>query len=171
MILMSARRGDEGVKMRVRYFGITDEISECGHCGRRGLKKTVMLFVLDADGNAEELSYFGTACAARALGTTAARVKRQAEDAERKRQAEIKRLKLWLSTPDITGRTLQMVRVKWNGAVRSVGTPEGVVMRGSVEVDGVTYGPSEGEGRGFIGFARAQEAAYQRELDALLAGR
>jgi len=50
-----------------RYIGITDECVECQCCGKTGLRSTVILAVLDADQNAEDVTYYGSTCAARAL--------------------------------------------------------------------------------------------------------
>lgn len=61
--------------MNVRYIGITDEETTCGHCGRVDLARTVVLEWLDADGNGTgEVSYFGSTCAARALAARGVRV-------------------------------------------------------------------------------------------------
>lgn len=51
-----------------RYIGITDECVECQKCGKTQLRSTVVLAVLDADGNTEDVTYYGSSCAARALG-------------------------------------------------------------------------------------------------------
>jgi len=51
-----------------RYIGITDECVECQKCGKTELRSTVVLAVLDADGNTEDVTYYGSTCAARALG-------------------------------------------------------------------------------------------------------
>lgn len=75
----------EGNEMNFRYYGTCDDIQECQHCGRTELKKTVMLQMLDADGNPEELTYYGTSCAARALGVKAAAVTRLAIEADTRR--------------------------------------------------------------------------------------
>lgn len=50
-----------------RYLGITDECVECQHCGKTQLRSTVVLAILDVDGNIEEVTYYGSTCAARAL--------------------------------------------------------------------------------------------------------
>ena len=55
---------------KFRFAGITDECVECQRCGKPDLKSTVVLEVLDADGNGGEFTYFGSTCAARALGGT-----------------------------------------------------------------------------------------------------
>lgn len=51
-----------------RYLGITDECVECQQCGRTELRSTVVLAILDADGNTEDVTYYGSTCAAKALG-------------------------------------------------------------------------------------------------------
>lgn len=75
-----------------RYLGSTDDVLRCDHCGRIDLTHTVVLELLDADGNVDEVVYFGSTCAARALSgrfgakVTAADVRRgvkAAEDAAR----------------------------------------------------------------------------------------
>jgi hypothetical protein len=55
------------VTEKFRYLGVTDECVECQRCGKVDLKATIVLAVLDTDGNEEEITYFGSTCAARAL--------------------------------------------------------------------------------------------------------
>ena len=148
--------------MQVEYFGITDEVDECGHCGKQGLRKAVMLFVLDAEGNREELIYFGTTCAARALNLRNSQVMRAAEDAERTRQEKIRRLTLQLTDMDPMGRFPMETRRVWGAATRNGGT---------VAVEGVDYGPKCGEGRMFLGFATAIVAEWKRQLAFLTNGK
>jgi hypothetical protein len=52
---------------KFRYIGVTDDVTECQHCGKAGLKLTVALALLDLDGNEEDVTYYGSTCAARAL--------------------------------------------------------------------------------------------------------
>jgi hypothetical protein len=56
---------------RFRYLGITDECVVCQRCGRTELRSTVVLAVLDEDGNTEDVTYYGSSCAARVLGEQA----------------------------------------------------------------------------------------------------
>lgn len=56
---------------KFRYIGITDECIECQACGKPGLKSTVVLAVLNQDGATEEITYYGSTCAAKALGIRA----------------------------------------------------------------------------------------------------
>ncbi|PWI04907.1 hypothetical protein DIZ27_42400 [Streptomyces sp. NWU339] len=65
--------------------GIVDDFDECGCCGRHGLKRTVALMPLDADGNEDGSAvYYGTSCAATALSWTQGKV----ADTARAAQAE-----------------------------------------------------------------------------------
>ncbi|WP_455357183.1 hypothetical protein [Streptomyces sp. SYSU K217416] len=69
--------------------GIVDDFNECGCCGRRGLKRTVAMMPLDADGNedgtAEDVVYYGTSCAATALSWTQGKVAYTARAAQTER--------------------------------------------------------------------------------------
>jgi hypothetical protein len=58
-----------------RVKGTTDDVTTCELCGKQELKGTVVLEALDADGNAEEICYFGVSCAAKAAGWTQREVK------------------------------------------------------------------------------------------------
>lgn len=77
-----------------RYIGVTDECVTCEKCGKADLKRTVVLGILDADGNTENVTYYGSTCAARALAeldgrrTTGRSVLALAEMAARKLQRE-----------------------------------------------------------------------------------
>jgi hypothetical protein len=73
-----------------RVAGTTDDVTTCELCSRPELKGTVIMVSLDADGNDEGVSYFGTSCAAKAAGWTVRSVKagiasaqRAVEDAKR----------------------------------------------------------------------------------------
>lgn len=57
-----------------RIHGITDETDTCEVCGKIELRRVVMLAVLDADGNQEDIIYAGTTCAARKLAARGTRV-------------------------------------------------------------------------------------------------
>ncbi|MGW7610953.1 hypothetical protein ACWGKW_27505 [Streptomyces sp. NPDC054766] len=69
--------------------GIVDDVTECGCCGRRGLKRTVAMMPLDANGNedgtAEDVVYYGTSCAADALSWTQGKVTDTARTAQAER--------------------------------------------------------------------------------------
>lgn len=69
-----------------RFIGTTDDVVECERCGKPDLRATVILELLDADGNGEGIAYYGSTCAARALTdrgerTTGARVLKAARAA------------------------------------------------------------------------------------------
>jgi len=52
-----------------KILGTTDDVTECGVCGRVELRATVAIVALDADGNEDgEPVYAGTSCAARKVG-------------------------------------------------------------------------------------------------------
>ena len=54
---------------KLRVLGITDEFTECQCCGRNDLKSTVCMESLDSEGNGTgELVYYGSSCAATAIG-------------------------------------------------------------------------------------------------------
>lgn len=73
-----------------RVKGTTDDVTECELCGRVELKGTVVMEALDADGNVDDMTYFGTQCAAKAAGWTQTEVKRRARTADREaREAEM----------------------------------------------------------------------------------
>ena len=56
---------------RFRYLGVTDDCVVCEKCRKPNLKSTVVLDILDADGNSEgDPVYYGSTCAARVLNVT-----------------------------------------------------------------------------------------------------
>jgi hypothetical protein len=65
-----------------RVRGTTDDVTECQICGKPELKGTVILDILDADGNTEDITYAGTTCAGRLTRTPAKRIRREAELAD-----------------------------------------------------------------------------------------
>lgn len=81
---------------RFRIKGTGDDTDTCECCGTR-IKRAVVLVPLDADGNEfGDVVYYGTSCAARALGRTRAWVTGQAAAAQRKREELIERAQEWL---------------------------------------------------------------------------
>lgn len=71
--------------MKYRIAGISDDVTTCECCGRTDLKRTIAL-----ESGTGEIRYFGTACAAHAMGRSG-----------RKASASIEREAL--NTPRITG--------------------------------------------------------------------
>lgn len=135
--------------MRVQYHGITSEVDECGHCGKQGLQKAVMLFILDADGNREELEYWGTTCAARAIGTTAADVRKKAQNAQTYRIARVKELEKLLDPRWCT----QWIARNWDTSVRR---------DTGIRLNGQWYGPGIA-GHDRAEYIAAQELSYRKE--------
>lgn len=71
-----------------RILGTTDEVTTCEHCGRVDLKGTIILGVLDEDGNIVDRTYFGAVCGARAAGWTVKDFRAAARDADKARREE-----------------------------------------------------------------------------------
>ncbi|MET9819589.1 hypothetical protein [Streptomyces sp. NPDC006355] len=66
-----------------RVKGTTGDVTTCDCCNRRGLRKTVVLMPVDADGMEDgEVTYYGTGCAAKALRTTSYAIRRAARAAD-----------------------------------------------------------------------------------------
>lgn len=61
--------------------GTTDDVTDCAN-GHTGLKKTVVLATLDADGNETGTIHLGCDCAARAMRTTETKVRNAAAAAD-----------------------------------------------------------------------------------------
>jgi hypothetical protein len=71
-----------GSRTAYQVRGTTDEVTECQICGKPELKGTVILDILDADGNTGDITYAGTTCAGRLVRTPAKRIRQQAEAAD-----------------------------------------------------------------------------------------
>lgn len=78
------------ISYRVR--GTADDVTTCQQCGKPELKGTVILDILDADGNTEEVTYVGTTCAAKMTGgrTTGAKIRQQAVNADYRRAEAVR---------------------------------------------------------------------------------
>lgn len=74
-----------------RAMGTTDEVTTCEICGKPELKGTVILAILDADGNREATVYAGATCAARRVGgnVTAKKIRDAASGANLKRRLAV----------------------------------------------------------------------------------
>lgn len=66
-----------------KFLGISDERLTCECCGRENLKRTVAVLFQDS----QEVLYFGTSCAARALSLTSKEVERSAKGAQAQKEA------------------------------------------------------------------------------------
>ncbi len=110
--------------------GIVDDITECGCCGRRGLKRTVAMMPLDADGNedgaAEDVVFYGTSCAADALSWTQGKVTdtARAAQAERDQRDNWARRMLSMRAAEDEGRLLTLFRSEYEGLTRPAAAPE-----------------------------------------------
>lgn len=51
-----------------RILGTSDDVTVCECCGRSDLKSTVVLAALDAGGVVAAETYYGSSCAAKAVG-------------------------------------------------------------------------------------------------------
>lgn len=75
-----------------RVLGTTDAVTTCEICGRDELRGTIVLGVLDADGNVEAEIYAGSSCGAKAAGRkgrgAAAKLQSEADAATSKIKAE-----------------------------------------------------------------------------------
>lgn len=68
-------------------LGTTDDVTECGLCGRAELKGTIALEYTDADGNGTgEVVYYGMSCGAKAAGWTTREIRQHAKDADQARR-------------------------------------------------------------------------------------
>lgn len=67
---------------RYAVRGTTDDVTTCGQCGKPDLAATVIIGILDADGNTEDVMYAGTTCAAKMTGIRAAHITRAATAAD-----------------------------------------------------------------------------------------
>lgn len=80
-----------------RIKGTTGDVDTCAF-GHTGLRKTVALAVLDADGNEEEVIYLGTDCAAKVMRTTETKVRNAAAEADSEHAAKVARAREILDT-------------------------------------------------------------------------
>lgn len=77
--------------------GTTGDVDTCAF-GHTGLKKTVALAVLDADGNEGEVIYLGTDCAAKVMRTSETKVRNAATTADSERAAKVGRAREIIAT-------------------------------------------------------------------------
>jgi hypothetical protein len=95
-----------------RACGTTDDITDCDHCGKTGLKSTVILRFLDADGNDDGERYVGVVCAGKILShgranpRLAARILREAQAADHRKAEAVKFSREMLEFFDAAGPTM-----------------------------------------------------------------
>lgn len=80
---------------RYRAMGTTDDCTTCDRCGKPHLKNTIILGVLDADGNVEDIVYYGSTCAGRALRVRKAYLDRAVIAANNERRTKNEMLTRW----------------------------------------------------------------------------
>ena len=75
-----------------RVRGTTDDVTTCQICGKPELRGTVILDILDEDGNTEDTTYAGTTCAAKLTGSkaTGAQIRQQAIAADYRRAESVR---------------------------------------------------------------------------------
>jgi hypothetical protein len=70
-----------------KIIGTTQDVTDCECCGRTDLKKTVIVAILDADGNTTGVAHYGTVCAAHATKRTAKQITNEANAADAAQRA------------------------------------------------------------------------------------
>jgi len=80
-----------------RVRGTTDDVTTCQICGKPELCGTVILDILDADGNTEDVTYAGTTCAAKVTGSKATSIKNAAAAADYRRSRDLENARQQLS--------------------------------------------------------------------------
>ena len=95
-----------------RAYGTTEDITDCWHCGKTDLRKTVKMRFIDADGNEYGETYIGTTCAAKLLsggkanGKLATKIMREAQAADLKRADAVKFSRQMLEFFEAAGPTM-----------------------------------------------------------------
>jgi len=69
-----------------RVLGSTEEITTCDCCGKSNLKKTVIMGVLNTEGEVESECYFGVVCASRNAGRKAKEIRREMIEADERKK-------------------------------------------------------------------------------------
>ena len=73
--------------MTYAIHGTTDEVTVCACCGKKNLRNTVILEVVDGD-NAGDVLHFGSHCAARALGQSKSKAELIVTQAKRRAKVQ-----------------------------------------------------------------------------------
>jgi hypothetical protein len=100
-----------------RVIGVSDDVTECGLCGRTDLARTIALLATDGTG---DVVHVGSDCAARALGWTVRDVERSARAAVRARAAEDARVR-HAAMAEESARFLEWVRARYGVSVSEPG--------------------------------------------------
>ena len=128
-----------------RFIGTTDDTTTCDQCGKAELRSTIILALLDADGNVAETVYYGSTCAARALTArtgrrhTGAKVLDEARAAQRLRESadrEARALLAYYGLPlqgPATAEQIASAAILYRTAHRAAVWAPGTSLRGWVE--------------------------------------
>lgn len=65
-----------------RALGTSNDVTKCELCGKEDLRGTLVLAILDADGNQEEVLYAGSTCGARKLKVKVAALRAESNAAD-----------------------------------------------------------------------------------------
>jgi len=115
-----------------RAFGTTEDITDCWHCGKADLKKTVKMRFLDADGNEYGETYIGTSCAAKLLSggkvnvKLATKIMREAQAADHRKTEAVRFSRQMLAFFEAAGPTMNEkldAYVTANRALQSLSLP------------------------------------------------
>lgn len=90
--------------MPVVAVGTSEDVTTCEQCGRTDLRRTVHLKYLDSEGNDQGEAYFGTQCAASAVGGTAKEWGLKAAEADIKRASAVESSRRFLDWFDGEGK-------------------------------------------------------------------
>lgn len=129
--------------------GITEDITTCDCCGRQDLMRTVCISILDADGNHEAFTHYGTGCAASWVsvhyGTSKVAFTREVRKAQGDACQTFRYLASKLEAP------IQTARGRFNSFKQGA----------FAEFDGVSASATDA---GFFQFAAVQVAAWAQQL-------
>lgn len=84
---MTTSAATEAITFKWIARGFTDDVTECGHCGRVDLKGTVRMEAMSAENESDGETYMGVVCAARMTGRKASEIRTEASRADRARSA------------------------------------------------------------------------------------
>jgi len=107
-----------------RILGTTEEHTTCWNCGREDLTKTVVMGVLDADGNVVAAEYMGTTCASHAAKMDQKDVTKEARAADTaKAEAEARQRRADNRTKEdvIAERIEEILGMPFSTAVSTLG--------------------------------------------------
>lgn len=89
--MTASQAANEAITFRWAAKGFTDDVTECGHCGRTELKGTVRMAELSSDNEEIGDMYMGVVCAARMTGRRSTEIRTEARRADRERSEAARR--------------------------------------------------------------------------------